>query len=140
MGRSFTHGAEIRRRADEAAAEMLQPDAIHKHPRNERVCAAGKPSREGEPATAGRELRIFLRQLDGLTGRLEHSKHAGMDGFLGLFRITAVKAVGDWNLVRRLGQDADEILRWFVCANLCDLRVYCLQVVRGLLVVLVEDT
>ena len=124
MRRTLTHDAEVRRRADEAATEMVQPDAVDQHPRDERVCAAGEPARKGEPATAGREFRIFLRQPDRLAGKREHTQPAGLDRFLWLFRIAAMKQVRDRRLVGRLGQGGDEVLRRFSPANLGDLRVH----------------
>src|SRR5207247_6894100 len=118
MSRPITHDAEVRRRGDEAAAEMVQPDAVHQHPCDERVRTASQPACEGEPATAGREIRIFLRQLDWLAGEREHTQSAGPDGFLWLLRIAAMEEVGYWRLVCRLRQCADEILLVFALANL----------------------
>ncbi len=40
--------------ADDAAAEMMMPDAVDEHARGERVLAVGEALREREPAAAGR--------------------------------------------------------------------------------------
>ena len=64
MRRALAHGTEIRGRADEAAAEVMHPDAVHQHAGDERIRAAGEPPGEGQaPAGAG-EFGILVRWAD----------------------------------------------------------------------------
>ena len=50
MGGRLAHLAEVLERGDDAAAEMLLPEAIDDDPRGHRILRRGDPLREREPA------------------------------------------------------------------------------------------
>src|SRR5436190_861751 len=133
MRGSISHGAKIRRRANQAATEMMQPDAVHQYARDEWVGAAGQPSRKSKPAPAGRDVGIFRWELDRFSARSqawgrEHTQPARQDGVFWLVVIAAMKQIRDRHLVRGFSQRADEILFWFARANLGDFRIHRFQI------------
>src|SRR4029077_15229552 len=52
MRGTLAHCAKIRRCAHEATSEMVQPNAIDEHTRDQRIRATRKPACESEPAPA----------------------------------------------------------------------------------------
>src|SRR5437899_1306618 len=64
MRRRIAHAAEIARRADDAASEMVMPDAVHHHPRAERILRRRDPLRESSPPPA-REPAVVERRNPG---------------------------------------------------------------------------
>lgn len=60
MRRRLAARAEVVRRRDEAAAEVVLPKAIHHHARGERVRGIGNPVREFEPAARRAIFRQWL--------------------------------------------------------------------------------
>ena len=64
MRGTLAHAAEIVRRSDDSAAEVILPHAIHHHPRGKRILIAHHPLRQ-----FGARLRRRLRQLGSAIGQ-----------------------------------------------------------------------
>ena len=62
VGWAAAEDAEIRRRIDEPAAEMIQPDAIGEHTADQRVLAVDKMPRVSEPSARAGSLWIRIRE------------------------------------------------------------------------------
>src|SRR5262245_21244236 len=119
---------------------MLQPNAVDENACDERVVAAGEPLCKREASPARGEIGTLLPQFDALTGRREDTESPGDNGFLRLLWIAPMKNMRHRHFAGWLRQDSDEILWRFARAHLRDLCVHRLQVIRSLLIVLVEDT
>ena len=76
MRRPLAHLAEVVRRAHDAFAEMMLPDAIDHHARGQRVLARGKPL--GEPAAAPAGLRVGRRLREMPFGAARDREDAGL--------------------------------------------------------------
>jgi hypothetical protein len=71
MGRGPAAGAEVVGRGDEAAAEEVQPDAVDRHPRRERIVGGGDPVGQFAAATCFRRDR----QRRAVQGRQCPARH-----------------------------------------------------------------
>ena len=60
MRRPLAEGAEVGRRADDPAAEVVLPDPVDHHPRRQRVVRVGDPVGQFQPAAPGRVGRERL--------------------------------------------------------------------------------
>src|SRR6266850_7267526 len=101
--RPLTHSAEVRGRADKADAKMVEPDAVHQHSWDKRICATGEPSRVGKSTAAGSKVWILRRQRKWLARGREYRKSTRQDWLFRLFRVATMEKIGHWHLVRGLG-------------------------------------
>src|ERR1043166_4242831 len=82
--------AEIGRGADQAASEMMHPDAIDDDPRQQRIIGADEPTGEGEASTGGGQMGIALGKGNRTSGPGKNGESAGGNGIFGLFRIASM--------------------------------------------------
>src|SRR6185503_20478764 len=85
---SLTHDSKIRRRADEAAAKVVQPGAVHEHACDQWIGATRQPARESQPTPTGCEVGILFGKSDGLAAGRQHAERTRRKGFLRLLRIS----------------------------------------------------
>ncbi len=66
MRGTLAHAAEIVGRADDAASEMIMPDAIHHHARGQRIFGIGDPAGKlgARRGRVGRSFGDAVRQQD----------------------------------------------------------------------------
>ena len=70
MRRPFAERAEVAGRADDAAAEVVHPDAVDEHAARQRMLAVGQPVRERQPAAGRRQASPACRVCTAAASRI----------------------------------------------------------------------
>ena len=100
MRRRIAAEAEVAGRADDPLPEVVHPDAVHEHPRRQRIVLRRDGSGELEPAAAVRE---------GLAIRIEHLEELARYIGAGPVRVAAQEEL---RIVRALGVEQRHGAGW----------------------------
>ena len=137
MGGTLPEPAEVGGGADDAAAEVVHPEAVDDHAAEERMAPGGEPPRPGEAAAARGQRRIISRNRRLPLGA-GHLEVGGANLSLRLPVVAAVEDARDGEMAGRLLENVKEILDRLPGPDRRDLFSQGLELVSGRLVVLVE--
>ena len=138
--RTLPECSEVVGRVHDAAAEVMQPDAIGDHTGDQRMFAIGQPTGIGQSTARSRQRPIVVLQFEPRCRNRRDLQPGGTHHIGRLLEIAPMEDVRVGCLARNLGQHAQEFLHWFPLADLRDSLVELLQVVGVRLVVLVQRT
>ena len=135
---SITEHAEVAWSIHQTAAEVVHPDSIDEHTRQQRMCSVGQPPCPGKPTPRGRNGFVVGWKLCGFAIGVQHSQTGGREFLFRLFMIAADEQERVGNLAGDLGHGPHKFFFRLCAAELRGTRRHRLQLIGSLEIVQIQ--